>query len=95
MSHTDELYLFWSPYWFQNLTLNTEDASQAQTMVRLWTDFAKTGAPAPPDTGVGWEPVVEGHHEYLEIDNDGLTMTASPQYLKRVNFWRDIMSQRP
>ena len=95
MAHSDELYMFWYPYWYQNFTLNQQDNAQAQTMLRLWTDFAKTGDPTPPSSDVTWEPVMDAHHEYLDIDNEGLSMTASSQYLERVKFWQDIMSQRP
>ena len=95
IAHSDELYLFWFPYWYQNFTLNQPDTSEGETLVRLWTNFAKTGDPTPPGTGITWDPVAEDKHEYLEIENEGFTMRASEEYLERVTFWHNIMSQRP
>ena len=94
MAHADELYLFWYPYWYQNFTLNTQDTSEAEMLVSYWTNFAKTGDPTPPSAEVAWEPVTEGQHEYLEIDNEGLSMGASQYYMERVKFWEEIMGQR-
>ena len=95
MAHSDELYLFWFPYWFQNFIINQPDTTEGETLVRYWTNFAKSGDPTPPGTAITWEPVAEDKHQYLEIDNEGFGMEASEEYLERVAFWRNIMSQRP
>lgn len=95
VAHSDELYLFWFPYWYQNFTLNPADATEGEKLVSFWTNFAKSGDPTPPGTEVTWEGVAGEKHEYLEISNEGFSMKASEEYLERVTFWGNIMSQRP
>ena len=56
---------------------------------------SNSGDPTPPGSLLpSWSPVSEERHEYLKIDKDS-EMTVSQDYLERVTFWKNIMSERP
>ena len=37
-----------------------QDAAVSSLLTTAWTDFAKSGDPAPPGSGLAWEPVQQG-----------------------------------
>lgn len=73
--HADEI-----GYLFQTITnkdknLDPEDDNMKtiSRIVKLWTNFAKTGNPTPemdPLLGVMWEPVTKAEFKYLNIDKN-------------------------
>ncbi|XP_068084707.1 juvenile hormone esterase-like [Anabrus simplex] len=91
-SHADEI-----GYLFNVEMLNTEvpsDSTDALTrarMVKLWTNFAKTGNPTPeadPLLPVAWQPYTSANPCYLEI---GEELTIKKHLLKeRVQFWEEL-----
>ncbi|XP_069675635.1 carboxylic ester hydrolase-like isoform X1 [Periplaneta americana] len=64
-----------------------------QRMVKLWTNFAKTGNPTPerdPLVDVIWNPVTKSELHYLNIDKD---LSMQKDLAKdRVAFWEDLQS---
>lgn len=66
-------------------------------MVRLWSNFARTGNPNPiiPDTLIDaiWKPVKQDRIYFLDI-GDGLTGGEDPDK-DRMDFWDEITSLAP
>jgi len=94
--HSDELYLMWNPYWFENYSLNEEDMAMGHKIVKYWVNFASTGDPSPPDSNLPvWSPVSLQNHQYLNIKNEPTMETLTKEYLEMIKFWKDLMSQRP
>ena len=68
------------------------NSSVSETLMSLWTNFAKTGDPTPDGTvqGFKWKNVVGGEDEYLEIGQETPFMWQDPKEVQRLAFWRDI-----
>ncbi|CAH1106192.1 unnamed protein product [Psylliodes chrysocephalus] len=69
------------------------DYKTRNRMVKLWTNFAKTGNPTPTKEAllqhIVWPANVGSDHlKYLEIDTD-LRVISQPNS-KKIDFWRDI-----
>ncbi|KAI4459590.1 carboxylesterase [Holotrichia oblita] len=82
--HADELfYLFNSPYNSPN------DILTKNRMVKLWTNFAKTGNPTPSDEPILesciWPKVTPNALNYIDIDNN-LTIKQNPRK-EDMDFW--------
>ncbi|PSN48049.1 hypothetical protein C0J52_09112 [Blattella germanica] len=91
-SHGDELgYLFHMAY-HSSLNLKPEDECMnvMATMLRLWTNFAKTGNPTPDndELEVKWNPISKTNASYLNIDRD--LSIQSEVNEKRLAFWEEI-----
>jgi len=84
--HADELgYLIFSPHLDVELEGTPEETVRSQ-LVRMWTNFAKTGNPSLP--GVKWEPMTESNPSYLNIDTE---FTMQQHLMKdRMAFWEDL-----
>jgi len=94
--HSDELYLMWNPYWFENYSLNDEDIAMGSKMVKYWVDFAVTGDPSPPDSDLPvWSPFSLQNHQYLNIKAESTMETFTEDHLEMIKFWKEIMDQRP
>ena len=94
VTHSDELYYMFNPYWFGVFELSDEDLKISTMLMELWTDFAKFGDPTPPGAAFSWEPVTVTDHRYLLIGQDQVKMDQSDEYLRRVQFWDGIMFER-
>jgi len=83
----------WSPVLgLGELPLNTEDAVVSSLLTTAWTDFAKSGDPAPPGSGLAWEPVQQGgEHRYLNISGPGAAMDSSTDIQARMDLWDAVM----
>ncbi|XP_021912901.1 esterase E4-like isoform X2 [Zootermopsis nevadensis] len=72
---------------------NTDYMKTVARMVKMWTNFAKTGNPTPkidPLLGVTWTPVTKGELNYLNIDKE---LTMQKDIAKdRVAFWEELQS---
>jgi len=57
VAHVDELYMIFKPNGLPLETVFTaEDKITSQNMLKLWTNFAKTGNPTPDlELGILWE----------------------------------------
>lgn len=61
-------------------------------MVKLWTNFAKTGNPNPIQ-GVIWKPVRQNEINYVDI-GETLTSNINPEK-ERMEFWDNIFKITP
>ncbi len=62
VAHSDELFMLFKAHKIPVETVfTTEDKSTSENMLKLWTDFAKTGNPTPDPQHIGikWERLVE------------------------------------
>ena len=58
VAHSDELFMLFKAHKIPVETVfTTKDKVTSRNMLRLWTDFAKTGNPTPDPqpTGIMWE----------------------------------------
>jgi hypothetical protein len=56
--HVDEIFMLFRQHKLSFETVFTEeDKSTSRNLLKLWTDFAKTGDPTPDSksTGVNWD----------------------------------------
>lgn len=67
-------------------------------MIKLWTNFARTGNPNPQDHDdlfdVIWKPAKECELFYLDIGTDKLQMGSNPD-LERMLFWDEMIDMCP
>uniref|UniRef100_A0AAG5DGR7 Carboxylic ester hydrolase n=1 Tax=Anopheles atroparvus TaxID=41427 RepID=A0AAG5DGR7_ANOAO len=101
-AHIDEVYyLFSSPLLRTEVPVTDRSYELRNTMVQLWTNFAKYSDPTPQDLSGGklpfrWEPQqnVPATAEQvplmcLDISNDGIRMCEMPEK-RRMDFWTRI-----
>uniref|UniRef100_A0A1B6CXI0 Carboxylesterase type B domain-containing protein n=1 Tax=Clastoptera arizonana TaxID=38151 RepID=A0A1B6CXI0_9HEMI len=99
VGHSDELgYIFYIP----PLNQSTTDASSTsmttlKRMVKMWTNFAKTGNPTPDGTtdddlkNIIWTPATNGAYRYLQISSQ-LKMSENNFEEDAVVFWNKIQN---
>ncbi|KFB51128.1 AGAP006700-PA-like protein [Anopheles sinensis] len=102
-AHIDEVYyLFSSPLLRTEVPVTDRSYELRNTMVKLWTNFAKYSDPTPEDVATGgklpfrWEPqqnVPEAAEQVplmcLDISNGGIRMCEMPEK-RRMDFWTQI-----
>ncbi|XP_058123394.1 esterase B1-like [Anopheles ziemanni] len=102
-AHIDEVYyLFSSPLLRTEVPETDRSYELRNTMVQLWTNFAKYSDPTPEDVATGdklpfrWEPqqnVPETAEQVplmcLDISNSGIRMCEMPEK-RRMDFWTQI-----
>ncbi|GLG95959.1 Esterase FE4 [Gryllus bimaculatus] len=92
-SHLDELgYLFATPFFnVPEVASDSPEALVRKRMVKLWTNFAKTGNPTPkldPEINVKWPPYNVQNAEYLSITD---TLSIQNHYNKeRMDFLNNL-----
>jgi len=93
VSHSDELYYMWNPYFGQEYPLNQDDTMISAYFTTMWSNFIKYGDPTPPssshDLEVTWNPQTLEDRRYLVIDSQ-LKMDRSKEYQDRVSFWKTL-----
>ena len=63
-------------------------------MLRLWTNFAKTGNPNLPETGsVLWEPLTTQEWKFLDLG--AMEMSLPADYQRRTHFWHSVFNRPP
>ncbi|PNF39410.1 Esterase FE4 [Cryptotermes secundus] len=81
----DVLYLFPQDVIFRNSKLTAEDERMVETMTALWTNFARSGEPAPT-----WKPVSSPEVlDYVRIAHDGLHH-GQGLLKERSEFWETL-----
>ena len=61
-------------------------------MLRLWTNFAKTGDPNVPEPGpVSWSPLTDESQSFLDLGP--MKMTMPENYHHRTQFWSSVFSR--
>ncbi|XP_052743920.1 esterase E4-like [Bicyclus anynana] len=70
---------------------DSEEIKVLRTMVKLFTDFAKTGNPTPPGSDFTWIPATKDDRECLIISD---TLKIQPNlYRDKVKFWDDFIEK--
>ncbi|XP_046396629.1 juvenile hormone esterase-like [Ischnura elegans] len=91
-NHLDDLiYLFYPSELFPFIENDSPEASFSKRLVKLWTNFAKTGNPTPSEDGVDgvkWASYTPSELEYMEIGEELSMKKALRQ--ERVAIWKDI-----
>ncbi|KAK5640303.1 hypothetical protein RI129_011114 [Pyrocoelia pectoralis] len=90
--HCDELlYIFTTKLYgiYQGSTL---ERRAVNTMIKLWTNFARTGNPTPNSEFRKWKRTRKENLEYYYIDNNVYSKMVNNTFLSRMSFWDDIMS---
>lgn len=94
-AHTDELgYLFKND--LQNEVEPTpQDVKMRERMLRLWTNFAKSGNPTPDDENdyltVTWRPVTKDNLYYLNLGPE-LSLDTNPDK-EKMDFWDGLYNK--
>jgi carboxylesterase type B len=88
VAHSDELWYQWHPYYkMGSIAFKPEEQVISDTMMDMWTNFAKYGDPTPPGwDGTTWEPMTVDNQHYLVIDNE-MKMELSEAYTDRMAVW--------
>jgi len=95
VSHGDELFLQWDPFFGSGLFSETkpwseEDRQTSLHLTSLWSNFVKYGDPTPPGEDMIWEPVVEEDKRFLKLSSS-ISMESRPtDYIERISFWRQL-----
>lgn len=92
MGHTEDLgYLFDFGHWGSEADYQTR-----RRVVKMWTNFAKTGNPTPEWDpllqGIRWPLVTDDNLDYLEIDKN-LYVSTRPDF-SSASFWRNLYQIR-
>nr|CAD7454741.1 unnamed protein product [Timema tahoe] len=105
VSHCDDLiYLFKTPAFFPAFPEGHQDLKVVDTLVTLWTNFAKYGNPTAGLEGVSdlsWKPIEpmatnqeDYHLQYLSIgqDSENILQLSVKQdlYKERMDFWKGL-----
>ncbi|XP_052738798.1 juvenile hormone esterase [Bicyclus anynana] len=92
--HLDELgYLFKSEP-TKDVEPSPQDIKTRERMLRLWTNFAKTGNPTPDENHyltVTWLPATKDKVNYLKINNE-LSLETDPDK-EQMEFWDNLYSK--
>ncbi|PNF42928.1 Esterase FE4 [Cryptotermes secundus] len=92
VSHADELgYLFHTAI-SPSVAEESDEMKVLLKMVKMWTNFAKTGDPTPDcDSllGVKWDPTTKAEHVYLSIDKE--VQMRRDLFKERMQFWEDML----
>ncbi|XP_065216364.1 juvenile hormone esterase-like isoform X2 [Planococcus citri] len=90
VAHADELPLLfrWSDL---EAKWNPQDKLVSETLVKLWTEFAKTGDPNGASVEKSWKPTgSKGDIEYLRIKSNGTTSEKN-LFKERYEFWESLL----
>ncbi|XP_046426320.1 esterase E4-like [Neodiprion fabricii] len=87
-SHGDDLgYLFYQRILFwRKPVAGSDDEHVINTMIRLWTNFAKYGNPTPNEDPLTWKPVTPDEFNFLNISGRDTRLQINPNQ-ERLRFW--------
>nr|AQY62740.1 carboxylesterase [Pieris rapae] len=92
--HLDELGYLFKIDLLKDVEQTPQDLTIRERMVRLWTNFAKSGNPTSEDNyylAVTWKPVTKDNLYYLNINNE-LSVGTNPDK-DRMDLWDDIYAK--
>ncbi|XP_073965429.1 juvenile hormone esterase-like isoform X1 [Choristoneura fumiferana] len=92
--HSDELWYLFKNDSLEAVEPTAADVKTRERMVRLWTNFAKSGNPTPDENhyiNVTWQPVTKDNLYYLNIGTE-LSIQTSPDK-EKMEFWDDLYSK--
>ncbi|GBP26415.1 Bile salt-activated lipase [Eumeta japonica] len=89
-SHTDDLFYLFQPTVLWLLPTSKKDATMVHRMTTLWSEFARTGDPTPPQSAfpIKWEKSIASNLKYYVLDKN-IEMGPTP-YPDRMQFWERI-----
>jgi len=95
VNHGDDMFLMWSA---EALGLTQrwtpEDIKVSETLMAMWTNFAKHGDPTPgDDLGFKWKPLQKVEGQYLEIDKETPRMMMDSVIEENLKTWREVYKQ--
>lgn len=87
--HGDDVnYLFLSTLYNQSVEPNSPEHKTILRLVKMWVNFAKTGAPTNEDFEIKWPRLEAGKDAYLDINEE---LTISEGFFKeRMEFWNEM-----
>ncbi|XP_068084601.1 esterase B1 isoform X2 [Anabrus simplex] len=92
--HIDDLgYLFRANMTDVSISPESPEMKTLRRMVKMWTNFAKTGNPTPEldsDITIKWPPYTLANPEYLEISRN--LSTGIDLLKERMEFWKGVYS---
>ncbi|XP_063372360.1 juvenile hormone esterase-like [Cydia amplana] len=92
--HADELGYLFKMDSQGGVEPTAQDVKMRERMLRLWTNFAKSGNPTPDENHyitVTWQPVTKDNLYYLNLSNE-LALNTSPDK-ERMDLWEDLYSR--
>jgi len=95
-AHCDDLCYLFDFAEAPEVKPDSREEKGIETMVKLWTNFAKTGDPASPKTAlktVQWKPVTKDSQHFLDI-GDNLIAGVAPD-ANRMLFWEKVFEGTP
>ncbi|XP_058813020.1 juvenile hormone esterase-like [Topomyia yanbarensis] len=99
-SHADDCFYMFSPPFLPALSADSDEIRVRDTLVELWTNFAKYSDPTPDTSGLcfKWLPVTKVDPETAEFDLDCLDINVRPRmvrnpYPERIEFWRKLIKR--
>ncbi|XP_054261670.1 esterase FE4-like isoform X2 [Macrosteles quadrilineatus] len=84
--HDDLLYLFFSANRSPLFNQTDPEAYMVRTLTSIYTDFAKTGTPSLSETSDTWQPMAQGHLQFLRLKNPPKMEEGLP-YPQRMHVW--------
>jgi carboxylesterase type B len=93
-AHFDDIFYYFKTFLKQTPPVDSLEFKLIMTMVDLITSFAITGTPSIANEPV-WTPVNKKHEppKLLNINNDGVSMIAFPEYDK-IRVFNDVLKKR-
>ncbi|XP_058456715.1 uncharacterized protein LOC131434085 [Malaya genurostris] len=96
--HGDDCLYMFSPPFLPALPADSDEIHVRETLVELWTNFAKYNDPTPVGTNLGftWIPVTKIDPGRKDFNLDCLEINVKPKMIRnpypdRMEFWRSIM----
>ncbi|XP_045169105.2 carboxylesterase 5A-like [Mercenaria mercenaria] len=72
---------------------NKWEEQLSKSVIKLWSNFAKTGNPNfPDDLKLDWLPYTTKHQHYLQISRDMTSLNVKQRWnTRRANFWANFL----
>lgn len=89
LPHASDYFFLFKTQIIDNIVTVEEDRKAIRKMVKMWTDFAKTGHPHPE-----WNPVEDSNNiDYFHIKE--LPEMKQGPFRKRMEFWESLKQDYP
>ena len=89
--HLDDLIYLFDPCLSLNLRLPQNDWLVRELMTSAWINFATTGDPTPPNSGLSWTPM-ESPNNFFNISGPYPVMTNNQEIQSRMEFWDRVLA---
>ena len=96
VTHFDEIFLLFKGRNIPFLQRHTSsDILVSDTLLKIWTNFAKTTIPVIDNPSVRWEPYKLETRRHLEIGTNVLSMQNSDIFEPVIKFWTKVWEKVP